>query len=74
MPFKHPLNLNNKLNDQDDQNDVVIEDHKCPETMEELLLKQWDLGAELCMEQTKNFDSKFLKLFISNLKKLIQKF
>lgn len=36
----------------------IVDSEKYPETLEELLLKQWDLGAELCMEQSKNFDSK----------------
>lgn len=42
------------------------EDGEFPKTLEELLTKQWALGAELIAEQSQSFDGKYFLLIVLN--------
>lgn len=39
-----------------------------PQTLEQLLERQWEQGSQFLMEQAQHFDSKFFFFFISIIK------
>lgn len=54
------VNVDMNVDETDDSED---EDGEFPKTLEELLTKQWALGAELISQQSQSFDGNYLRCF-----------
>jgi hypothetical protein len=73
--FKQPVNMmcqlkeslvsaaNSKIGLDESGEDSGDEDEEFPKTLEELLAKQWTLGAELIAEQSQNFDGRYFCIY-----------
>lgn len=51
-------NMNDSGDDEEDEDDMEF-----PKTLEELLKKQWTLGADMIAEQSEKFEGNYFKIF-----------